>query len=170
MFSPELLPEFIVFFCGSYTRWTFWMVKTSVHLGYINPVALRKAKTPGSKGFITCLDKQKFQRKIVNIFLPINFNIYVLGAQRTVSLRCHNICFGWEIWKLNFHYALLTEVQFHILYVSLVTPRCWGNKFQYCVLDMNTFKLNGIFQFYQLDQSISVLRVVGWYFSFLFKL
>ena len=27
------------------------------------------------KGNITGLDKKKFQRKIVNIFLPINFNI-----------------------------------------------------------------------------------------------
>ena len=28
----------------------------------------------------------------------------------------------------------------------------------------NPFKSNGISHFYQLDQSISVLRVVGWYF------
>ena len=32
----------------------------------------------GSK--VTGLDRQNFQRKIVNIFLPINFNIYALGA------------------------------------------------------------------------------------------
>ena len=31
----------------------------------------------------------------------------------------------------------------------------------------NSFKPNGISHCYQLDQSISVLRVVGWYFSFL---
>ena len=46
----------------------------------------------------TGLDKQFFQRKIVNIFLPINFNI-CLGAQKnrlieTVLLSTHNICFG----------------------------------------------------------------------------
>ena len=39
-----------------------------------------------------------FQRKIVNIFLTINFN-NVLGAQKnclikTVLLSTHNICFG----------------------------------------------------------------------------
>ena len=47
---------------------------------------------------ITGLDKQKFQRKIVNIFLP-KFLAYVLGAQKnhlieTVILSTHNICFG----------------------------------------------------------------------------
>ena len=31
----------------------------------------------------------------------------------------------------------------------------------------NPFMPNGISQFYQLEQSFSVLRVVGWYFSFL---
>ena len=31
------------------------------------------------------------------------------------------------------------------------------------------FKPNGISHFYQLDQSIYVLRVVGWYYSFFFK-
>ena len=36
-------------------------------------------------------------------------------------------------------------------------------------LRLNPFKPNGIFQSYQLDRSISVLRDVGWYFSFLFK-
>ena len=33
----------------------------------------------------------------------------------------------------------------------------------------NPFKPNGISLSYQLDQSISMLRVVGWYFSFLFN-
>ena len=36
-------------------------------------------------------------------------------------------------------------------------------------LTINPFKLNGISQTYQLVQSISVLRAVGCYFSFLFK-
>ena len=40
---------------------------------------------------------------------------YVLGAQKnrlieTLLLGTHNICFGWEIRKLNFRYALLTKV------------------------------------------------------------
>ena len=40
---------------------------------------------------------------------------YVLGAQKnrlieTVLLSTHNICFGREIRKLNFRYALLTKV------------------------------------------------------------
>ena len=40
---------------------------------------------------------------------------YVLGAQKnrlieTVLLCTHNICFGWEMKKLNFRYALLTQV------------------------------------------------------------
>ena len=35
------------------------------------------------------------------------------------------------------------------------------------VSEVNPYKLNGISHSYQLDQSISVLRVVGWNFSFL---
>ena len=38
-----------------------------------------------------------------------------------------------------------------------------------CNLKFNPFKPNRISQSYQLDQSISVLRVVGSYFSFVFK-
>ena len=34
---------------------------------------------------------------------------------------------------------------------------------------LNPSKPTGISRSYQLDQSISVLRVDGWYFSFLFK-
>ena len=42
---------------------------------------------------------KNFHRKIVNIFLPIIFSIYVLGAQENrlivmVLLSTHNICFG----------------------------------------------------------------------------
>ena len=41
--------------------------------------------------------------------------MYVLDAQKnrlieTVLLSTHNICFGLEIRKLNFRYALLTNV------------------------------------------------------------
>ena len=55
-----------------------------------------------------------FERKIVNIFLPLSFNIF-LGAQKnrlieTVLLSTHNICFGWEIRKLYCWHALLTKV------------------------------------------------------------
>ena len=35
---------------------------------------------------------------------------------------------------------------------------------------INTFKPNGFSHSLQLDQDISVLMVVGWYFSFLFKI
>ena len=37
-------------------------------------------------------DKAIYERKIENIFLPINLNM----------------CFGWEIWKIVFRYALLS--------------------------------------------------------------
>ena len=41
-----------------------------------------------------------------------------MGAQKnrlieTVLLSTHNICFGWEIRKLTFHYTLLTKVLKH---------------------------------------------------------
>ena len=42
---------------------------------------------------------------------------------------------------------------------ALVNPR----------FTFNLLKPNGISNYYQLDQFISVLRIVGWYFSFLFK-
>ena len=56
---------------------------------------------------------KKFQRKIVNILLPIIL-AYVLGAQKnrlieTVLLSTLNICFGLKIRKLFFYYALLTK-------------------------------------------------------------
>ena len=35
---------------------------------------------------------------------------------------------------------------------------------------VNPFKQNEIYNYYQLDQSISVLRDVGWYFSSLFNI
>ena len=40
-----------------------------------------------------------FENKIVNIFIPIRFNIIVLGAQKNrliemVLLSTYNICFG----------------------------------------------------------------------------
>ena len=45
------------------------------------------------------LDKKKIDCKIVNIVLPVSFNIYVFGAQKIcltdkVLLSIRNICFG----------------------------------------------------------------------------
>ena len=52
-----------------------------------------------SIGSVLIAKIKNFQRKIVNIFLPIIFFAYVLGAQKnrlieTVLLSTHNICFG----------------------------------------------------------------------------
>ena len=57
---------------------------------------------------------KKFQREVVFFSYP-SILTYVLGAQKnrlieTVLLSTHNICFGWEIRKLNLRYALLTKV------------------------------------------------------------
>ena len=57
---------------------------------------------------------KKLRRKIVSIFLPISFNI-CFGCSKNhliemVLLSTHNICFGWEIRKLNFRYTLITKV------------------------------------------------------------
>ena len=37
------------------------------------------------------------------------------------------------------------------------------------IILLNPFKPNGISHYYQLDQSISILRLVGWYFRILYK-
>ena len=55
--------------------------------------------------------RKLFELKIVNIFLPINLNMF-FGAQKnrlieTVLLSTHNICFGREIKKIFFNYAVL---------------------------------------------------------------
>ena len=54
-----------------------------------------------------------FQRKIVNIFSSISFNI-CFGAQKnhlneTVLLSSHNISFRWEKLKLIFDFTLLSK-------------------------------------------------------------
>ena len=36
----------------------------------------------------------------------------------------------------------------------------------YLIVFLTQFKLNGNHHYYQLDQSIFILRAVGWYFSF----
>ena len=59
------------------------------------------------------LSSKMFVHKIVNIYLPMGLNIYVLGAQKnrlieTVLLSTNNICFGQEIRKIIFKYALLS--------------------------------------------------------------
>ena len=66
--------------------------------------------TSGERSKFTGLDKQKNQSKIINIFF-LSTLTYVLCAQKyrliaTVLLSTHNICFGWEIWKLVFRYTL----------------------------------------------------------------
>ena len=66
----------------------------------------------------TGLDNKNFQCKIANIFLPINFNICFGCSKEMVLLSTHNICFGWEIRKLNFCYALLTKVLMRLLYLK----------------------------------------------------
>ena len=38
-----------------------------------------------------------------------------------------------------------------------------------CSDTINPFKPNGFSNYYQVDQSIFVLKVVEWYYSFLFK-
>ena len=71
-----------------------------------------------TKGDInTGVDKQIFSALNCKYFLTgqIKQFKHVLGAQKnhlieTVLLSTHNICFGLEIRKLNFHYALLTQV------------------------------------------------------------
>ena len=68
-----------------------------------------------------------FQGKIVNIFLPISFNICFCAQKNnlieTVLLSTHNICFGWEIRKLNFRNALLTKVLTDVKH--LIRRRKW---------------------------------------------
>ena len=55
-----------------------------------------------------------FDCKILNIFKPISFNIYILGAQRnhiieTVFLRTHYICLGLEMRKITLCYTYLNK-------------------------------------------------------------
>ena len=68
----------------------------------------QKLKVPASKERVKpqVYISKNFQRKIVNIFLPMIFSI----CFETVLLSTHNICFGWEIRKIFFCYALLTKV------------------------------------------------------------
>ena len=61
-------------------------------------------------------------------FLTHQFWIMLCVLKRTVSLRgfflsTHNICFGWEIWKLLFNYALLTRALVNSTIV--VTGESW---------------------------------------------
>ena len=61
----------------------------------------------------TYIANETFQHKIANIFLPIIFSICFGCSEdrltETVLLSTHNICIGWELRKLFFCYALLTE-------------------------------------------------------------
>ena len=58
------------------------------------------------------------------------FLAYLLGAQKnrlieTVLLSTHNICFGWEIRKLFFWYALLTKGLVPYFYFFTSRFVCW---------------------------------------------
>ena len=44
------------------------------------------------------------------LFANVSCKEHEPGLVETVPLSTHNICFGWEIRKLNFRYALLTKV------------------------------------------------------------
>ena len=55
---------------------------------------------------------------------------------------------------------IVTHVAFHIVKYMHMQIFMWCSHFDSF---LNPFKLNGISHCYQLDQSISVLRVVGWY-------
>ena len=52
--------------------------------GKIGLYALKTLEKCEKANFFTGLDKQTFQRKIVNIFLPINFNI-CFGCSKELS-------------------------------------------------------------------------------------
>ena len=66
-----------------------------------------------------------------------------MGAQENrliemVLLSTHNICFGWEIRKLNFCYALLTKILIIVLSMGLKMcfgcskqPSQWDSSFEY---------------------------------------
>ena len=49
-----------------------------------------------------------------------------------------------------------------MLLISTIPIRLFGQ------ISFNPFKQNGISHCYQMDWSISILRVVGWYFLFIF--
>ena len=68
---------------------------------------------------------KKYERQIVNIFLPITLNI-CFGAQKNrlterVLLSTHNIWFGWEIRKLIFIYAIYKKC-FMFIWTNLKLP------------------------------------------------
>ena len=61
-------------------------VPKSYDLAHTLPITIER-------NFIS-LDNQIFQRKTVNIFLPICFIICFGCSKETVFLSTHNICFG----------------------------------------------------------------------------
>ena len=84
---------------------------------------------------------QALNSKIFSVKMLIFSNqsvlTYVMGAQKnrlneTVLLSTHNICFGREIRKLNFRYALLTKV---LKYKSIVTGSSFRLYLQYGALN-----------------------------------
>ena len=79
-----------------------------------------------------------------------------------MSLILHYVC--WNAIR-SFLRSTIKFIAYKLLFYSLIfiksaAPKC---------LFINPFKPYGTSYYYQLDKSISVFRVVGWYFSFLFK-
>ena len=72
-----------------------------------------------------------FERKLVNIFLPISINICFGCLIQTVLLSAHNVCFGWEIRKLIFWYALLKSGSTLFAYGNMI----W---YDFTVVDMKS--------------------------------
>ena len=63
----------------------------------------------------------------------------------------------------------LIHMQVTCYHLVMVISTCYSETMTKQVLNLipvNPFKPNGISQYYQLEQSISVLRDVGWHFSF----
>ena len=96
----------------------------------------------------TGLDKQKKISVKLSIFSYPSILTYVLGAQinrliEAVLLSTHYICFGWEIRKLNFRYALLTKVLYIAKYIVDSNP----------IWDLDTWIVYAKFNWYSLFSS-----------------
>ena len=72
-----------------------------------------------------------------------------------------------DFWTI---YSSFRAESIHELFALITQVRSEGADDPVHTLNHNPFKPNRISHNYQLDQSISILKVVGWYFTFLFKL
>ena len=118
------------------------------------------------------------------IFLAISFNMCFECSKepshRDRSFEYPQHMFWMRRRKLFFNYILLSGglvTGYSMNYCPVgqlsVTSEQICNEYKVNHCDMvlvNPFKLNGISHSYKLDQSISFLIVVGWHFSFLFKI